>query len=206
MQKRIAYIFLGVLAVALATMLAEMLGSTPTLDENYLARLNNERIAKDAFLQGNAESPLPAAARDTFTRLPYYEPTADFKLEALFTPTTPDSLLGQLRAGTVTFTYNGRDYTLIAFWEEGKRQKLFIPFRDGTSGKETYGGGRYLSLPIANPQSNEPQPVELDFNYAYHPYCVYNPAYVCPVPPPQNRLEVAVTAGERLPQNTAKAD
>lgn len=199
LQKRITYIFLGILALVLVALLAEMLTDTAALDEQYLARLNNERVAKDAFLQGNAESPLPTVMRDTFTRLPYYAPTATFILQARYAATKPDSVGGLLRAGTLTFTYANREHRLTAFWETAKRDNLFIPFRDATSGTETYGGGRYLAIP-ATPAMLSGQSFQLDFNFAYHPYCVYNLEYVCPVPPPENKLDFAVRAGERLAQ------
>ena len=80
----------------------------------------------------------------------------------------------------------------------GGENGLFVPFTDATSGRETYGGGRYLDLP-----ERADGTYVLDFNAAYHPYCVYDPAYSCPVPPPENRLALAVTAGERLPSQTA---
>ena len=71
--------------------------------------------------------------------------------------------------------------------------ELFVPFRDATSGGETYGGGRYLDLPVA-PLGR----YALDFNRAYHPYCVYSDAYSCPLPPAENTMALAVRAGERL--------
>ena len=73
--------------------------------------------------------------------------------------------------------------------------RLFVPFRDATSGRETYGGGRYLDLDVAASGR-----YALDFNRAYHPYCVYDASWVCPFPPPENTLELPVTAGERLPE------
>src|SRR5687767_15749920 len=72
--------------------------------------------------------------------------------------------------------------------------RLFVPFGDLTNNKETYGGGRYLDL-TRTPTGY----YEIDFNRAYHPNCVYDPTWVCPVPPRENRLDVAIPAGERLP-------
>ena len=71
---------------------------------------------------------------------------------------------------------------------------LFLPFQDETSGRETYGAGRYLEVPVL-----EDGQLLLDFNYAYHPFCAYNPGYSCPIPPFENRLPVAIRAGERNP-------
>ena len=69
-----------------------------------------------------------------------------------------------------------------------------MPFRDGTSGVETYGGGRYLDLDVTLTGI-----YGLDFNLAYHPNCYFDDTWICPLPPPENRLETAVRAGERLP-------
>jgi uncharacterized protein (DUF1684 family) len=82
---------------------------------------------------------------------------------------------------------------------------LFLPFRDATSGVETYGGGRYLFDTVKNTDGGclEITPgsphVVIDFNYAYHPSCCYDPRWACPLAPPENRLALAVRAGERLP-------
>jgi uncharacterized protein len=75
---------------------------------------------------------------------------------------------------------------------------LFVPFRDTTSGVETYGSGRYVDVPFEDAD----ELVELDFNFAYNPSCAFSPAYDCPFPPPANRLSVAITAGEKLPSGT----
>ena len=67
----------------------------------------------------------------------------------------------------------------------------FLPFRDSTSGKTTYGAGRYIDL--------EPNPdgsVTIDFNMAYNPYCAYNDSYSCPLPPVENWLQIPIEAGE----------
>lgn len=75
---------------------------------------------------------------------------------------------------------------------EDLKDYLFIPFRDLTSSKTTYGGGRYLDFTI--PNSSE---VIIDFNLAYNPYCAYSHRYSCPIPPAENTLKVEITAGEK---------
>jgi uncharacterized protein len=109
---------------------------------------------------------------------------------------------GQLRqmsvAGQLVFEADGREQRLTAFrthTHHGEPATLFVPFRDATSGSETYGAGRYVDVPHADDE----EVVELDFNYAYNPTCVYSPAYDCPMPPPGNKLDVAVRAGEAMP-------
>jgi len=71
---------------------------------------------------------------------------------------------------------------------------VFVPFVDGTSGKETYPAGRYLDIPPTTTGL-----YEIDFNKAYNPYCAYNATYECPYPPPSNRLKVEIRAGEKAP-------
>jgi len=108
---------------------------------------------------------------------------------------------GQVRhmavAGDLVFEHDGNEHRLVAFLTHDAEgyESLFVPFRDATSGTETYGAGRYLDIPLDDPE----EPIELDFNFAYNPSCVYSPAYDCPYPPPQNRLPIAVRAGEMLP-------
>ena len=77
--------------------------------------------------------------------------------------------------------------------ETGDADALFVPFLDATSGTETYGAGRYLDL-----EPDEDGTWTLDFNLAYHPSCVYDPRFSCPLTPPENRLPLPVEAGERL--------
>jgi uncharacterized protein (DUF1684 family) len=71
---------------------------------------------------------------------------------------------------------------------------LFVPFKDMTNGKETYGGGRYLDLETTDIQNDS---VILDFNKAYNPYCAYSNGYSCPIPPKENHLAVSIEAGEK---------
>jgi uncharacterized protein (DUF1684 family) len=83
------------------------------------------------------------------------------------------------------------------YWIAGYGGGLFLPFRDATNASTTYGGGRYLydTIKGADLGAGNDELV-LDFNYAYHPSCCYNPRWVCPLAPPQNRLSFAVEAGE----------
>jgi len=78
--------------------------------------------------------------------------------------------------------------------QEKYKNYLFIPFKDATSGKETYGGGRYIDLEI--PKDTE---LIIDFNTAYNPYCAYSYRYSCPIPPKVNHLLIEINAGEKTP-------
>ncbi len=109
-------------------------------------------------------------------------------------PTSTGKIRDLESVGTLKFSWKGQPLRLTAFLEEGER-RLFVPFTDLTTGTETYAAGRYLNL---DPTATGIYVV--DFNAAYHPYCYYSDEFDCPFPPPENRLAIAVQAGERLPQ------
>lgn len=175
---------------------------------SYEAAVEQFRADKDGFFRSSDASPIPAAERADFTALPYFPVDPALRFEGLtLEPYTGDqpakfAMLtsdGQLRpaerAGVFRFPLDGADRTLTAYtFEGGEIGDLFVPFADATSGTETYGAGRYLDL-----EPDEDATYALDFNLAYHPSCVYDPRYSCPLPPAENRLPVRVEAGERLP-------
>ena len=90
---------------------------------------------------------------------------------------------------------------LILYWLLGYGGGVFLPFADATSGRETYGAGRYLldTIKGADLGSTPGGLTILDFNFAYNPSCAYSPRYVCPLAPSANRLPISVMAGERTP-------
>lgn len=158
---------------------------------------------RDSLFRSEA-SPLPPDQWAGFGGLPYFPYDSTFAVPASLVPslrqdtvqfpTTTGELRPLITAGHLVFEAGGVQRRLEAFQTVGDEAGLFVPFRDATSGRETYGGGRYLDLEL-DPSGR----YALDLNRAYHPYCVYDPTYSCPLPPPENTLELAVTAGERLP-------
>ena len=102
------------------------------------------------------------------------------------------------KAGEATFELDGTTYTLSIFDEEST---FLLPFRDKTNGKETYGGGRYIDIKIA-----QGKPIILDFNLAYNPNCAYgSDRFSCPIPPKENFLQLQIKAGEKsYKHSTAK--
>ncbi len=169
----------------------------------YKKVMLENRKQKVAFFKNGADSPIPDSLKSSFEGLFFYPPDLAFKAEADFVVAKGDKqvLLAEnsgegktyQKAGILTFKLSGQDCKLTAFYErENNGANLFIPFSDLTAGKETYGGGRYLEAKLVGDKAL------LDFNRAYHPYCVFNYSYVCPMPPEENKLNLKVRAGERL--------
>jgi len=122
------------------------------------------------------------------------QPYAGSEPTAFEIPTSDGKLRPAQRAGVLTFELAGEPRRLTAYtFEGGEDESLFVPFLDATSGTETYGAGRYLDL-----DPEEDGTYTLDFNLAYHPSCVYDPRFSCPLTPPENRLPIRIEAGERL--------
>jgi uncharacterized protein (DUF1684 family) len=165
------------------------------------------RKDKDDFFRTSDQSPLPAADRKGFAGLPYYPVDeslvfASLKLEpytgsepvSFQIPTSDNQLRPAERAGTFHFEVNGVPSSLTGYAFEGSESgSVFVPFLDQTSGSETYGAGRYLDL-----EREEDGTYALDFNLAYHPSCVYDARFSCPLTPAENRLGTRIEAGERL--------
>ncbi|UBV42956.1 DUF1684 domain-containing protein [Deinococcus taeanensis] len=129
------------------------------------------------------------------TALPQDE-SAEFRLE-----TNTGEARVMARYGEVTVPLPGGERTLTVFAPLGEErpERVFVPFRDATSGQATYGAGRYLDAPLDRQLGGDGALVRLDFNLAYHPYCAYGDGWTCPLPPRENWLPDAVTAGEKLP-------
>ena len=166
------------------------------------------RAEKDDYFRHGHDSPIPHDQRDEFGGLPYFAVDEALRFEGLALepydgneptsfqiPTSDGQLRDAERAGTLTFEHLGQAHRLTGYrFAAGGADSVFVPFLDATSGSETYGAGRYLDL--------EPDPGDgtyvLDFNLAYHPSCVYDPRFSCPLTPAENRLPVRIEAGERL--------
>lgn len=164
-----------------------------------LTYLEEHRAGKDEFFAGSHHSPLPPEDRANFEGLLYFD--ADERLVFTLDPVPADGAVIRVqtsdgqerqyrRAATVTFEVDGEQVRLTLYSTE--HPGYFIPFRDKTSGRETYGAGRYLDI-----DPNEDGTVTIDFNLAYNPYCAYNEAYSCPLPPVENWLQVPIEAGEK---------
>jgi uncharacterized protein (DUF1684 family) len=174
------------------------------------ARLLGFRAAKDRLFASHPSSPVPAAARRDFRGLAYWRHDPSLSLRLPLEPDieappldVPRSSAGPAmpyaRIGWVSFTVAGSEARLAVYWLNEYAGGIFIPFRDTTSGTETYGGGRYLwDSGKGADLGSEDDELVIDFNYAYHPSCVYDPIWSCPLAPPENWLTVPIRAGERL--------
>ena len=172
----------------------------------YVAEVEEERAAKDREFAAQSD-PVPPEKRDRLLPLPYYPPNLDYSVPAVLqlaeqrpifeVPTSTGVIRRMQRVGVLAFTLQGKPMTLGAFVEEGTQRinELFVPFADLTTGKETYPAGRYLYL-----QPTGTGIYTIDFNRAFNPYCAYNEKYDCPYPPPSNRLNVEILAGEKAPR------
>ena len=165
-----------------------------------MSDLTEFRAAKDDFFGTSDDSPLTRQQRGRFSGLRYYEESP-----ALVFDVKPDVLEERERITMQTSTGTEAVYERLAkirfhvgdtlceltIYRDPSTGSLFLPFRDATSGSETYGAGRYLEV-----EPTEHNTLIVDFNYAYNPYCAYNEQWVCPITPPENRLDVPIRAGE----------
>jgi uncharacterized protein (DUF1684 family) len=164
------------------------------------------RAAKDDLFRTHPQTPLAAHQRSAFAGLAYWPYDAAARVVARFEAeehagSPSGTEVAFRRIGWLHFRYQGQALSLGAHWIEGYAGGLFVPFRDATAGSETYGGGRYVLDTIKSADLGSDVAtgtVILDFNYAYHPSCAYDPRWVCPLAPPENRLPIAVRAGEKL--------
>ena len=160
------------------------------------------RTAKDSLFR-STDSPLLPAHQAGFEGLAYfpYDSALVFALpldpalqrDTLRLATSTGAPRDYIRFGHLSFPLGDLRHRLTVFQPTDGDTRLFLPFADATNGHGTYRAGRYLDF---EPSSDGRY--VLDLNYAYHPYCVYNPAYSCPLPPAENRIETLVRAGERL--------
>lgn len=179
--------------------------SGPASETQARREIETLRRDKDRNLQSAADSPIPVAERADFKGLKYFPIDPSYRVEAEL-----KHYQGNEKVQMLTSSGQQQEYVRYGYFEfkvgtqtckldvfkptflGPNTNHLFIPFRDATSGKESYGAGRYLEL-AETPDTR----YTLDFNLAYNPYCAYNKQYSCPLPPKQNTLAVEIRAGEK---------
>jgi uncharacterized protein (DUF1684 family) len=174
--------------------------------------LDRFRRGRDELFKTHPQSPIEPEERESFRGLQYFEHNPAYRVRAkledgdgaelLIDTGGEDGAVRYRRSGRLVFELGGEPCRLTVLSLVQYAGGLFVPFRDATSGRETYGGGRYLFdtakdtdglvLEIT-PGSTE---VVIDFNYAYNASCAYSPRWACPLAPPENFLKVPVRAGE----------
>jgi uncharacterized protein (DUF1684 family) len=169
------------------------------------SRLAGYRDRRDSFFREHENSPLTDEQKASFEGLRYYPENPDLSLtlavddsgpgvgETIQVGTLDGNAKEYVRAGRIHFEADGQPVTLSVF-KDKERGRYFMPFRDGTAGKECYAVGRYLD-PKARPDGT----LVVDFNLAYNPYCAYNTGWTCPIPPFENITKVPIRAGEMDP-------
>jgi len=178
------------------------LGTDPAM---AWARWREER---DELFRTHPESPIPASDRAGFRGLDYFPYDPTWRVEGIVeTVDRSASEIGHSSAGTTLF----RDFAVVHFatpsgaaslrllWLETYGGGVFLPFRDETNGSRTYGGGRYL-LDTAKGADlgHRADRIVLDFNFSFHPSCVHDHRWSCPLAPADNHLAIGIEAGERL--------
>ncbi len=172
------------------------------------------RAGRNALFRDHPQSPLPEAERRRFSGLPHftYDPRWRFVVDTVAVD-REDGFTAELGSdGSLHLKPCARTVGLSPFLRceltlfrlGGYGGGLFLPFRDGTAGTGTYGGGRYLLDTVKSADLGlEDGRLVLDFNFAYHPSCCYAPRWTCPLAPRENHLDVSIAVGERLPQTAS---
>jgi uncharacterized protein (DUF1684 family) len=213
MRRAISAVLLGA-ALALPACTGGSVTMSPVPPpRSWESDVASTRRARDAAFSTDPDSPIPRLERGTFHGLTYFPPDPAWRYagwieryahpEPIAMVTTAGKPRPCERWGRVTFLREGRVhalqvYRLLDLPERHGGEGLFLPFKDQTTGKDTYAAGRYVDL-----DGPDGGPFVLDFNLAYNPSCAYGEPerFQCPVTPAENRLPIAVTAGERGPDH-----
>ncbi|MGA2504097.1 MAG: DUF1684 domain-containing protein [Anaerolineales bacterium] len=165
-----------------------------------MTRLESFRAEKDEFFAKHLQSPLTHAQKHEFKGLKYYPENPGLRLEIpvevfptqenVSIQTTGDEPQLYKRYGRLKFEVEGQGAELTVY---SNQDGFFLPFVDSLAGKETYPAGRYIEV-----EQLKNGKFLVDFNLAYNPYCAYNDAWSCPLTPAENRLKVAIRAGEKI--------
>lgn len=183
---------------------------TQQIDQAYRQQIEQSRQQKDDFFKTSKQSPLTEKQRKKFQGLSYFPVDERYKVEArlewlpvkqtVIIQTSSGKRSRYFRKATAYVSLHGKDYQLQLLQPDkpfphppGFDRTLHLAFVDQTSGKETYGGGRYLEVDAKEGSMS----AVLDFNKAYNPFCAYNPEFDCILPLPENALTTSVEAGER---------
>ena len=169
-------------------------------EPTYLSKAKDFQYKMNIEFSDQQTSPLTKEDFVTFSHLDFFPIQEKYRVKAHFTKlenqqpfemlTTTSRLAKYIKYGIADFTLDNKKLKLTIYQSVDDKKYLFLPYFDKTSGKESYSGGKYIEL--EQPKNDT---IIIDFNQAYNPYCAYNHKYSCPIPPDENRLDVAVIAG-----------
>lgn len=189
-------------------LLVSTIGLKAQVTSDYSQKLNAHRAASNQEFGDTATSILPDSVVLNFKGLNYYPPNPKFNITANFKKaigntfemmTSSGKMKKFRRYGFLNFELDNQPYQLPIYQnmrlmkQEKYKDYIFIPFTDQTNGLETYGGGRYIEAKKPTGKT-----YNLDFNYAFNPYCHYTDGYSCPIPPKENYLDLEIKAGEKI--------
>jgi len=168
------------------------------------------RETRDELFRTHPQSPIPAPERAAFAGLVYYEYDPALRVSGTLmgrpaarieVPASTGEPVAFTSMGACRFELGGAERSVDAYWLDAYGGGVFLPFRDATAGRETYGAGRYLldTVKGADLGPSGADGLVLDFNFAYNPSCAYDPSWACPLAPAANRLGIEVRGGERMP-------
>lgn len=170
-------------------------------DDDYIREIEEFREDKHVFFKTSSISPFVEQGIE-YEPVIFYKPNPDYKVnaklekltsrETIAIPNSDGSQTRYLKFAFAKFQLGGQSHALLILKALGFGNQYLTAFADETSALTTYGGGRYLDVVIGKSDQ-----VELDFNKAYNPYCAYSSAYLCPLPPRENFLAIAIEAGEK---------
>ncbi len=172
--------------------------------EDYREKIETERERQFKYIRFNAESPLTEEQKRGLKSLKFYAIDPAYRVKARLlpieikkvreVPLTDGSTERYLEHSWAEFELGGKTnkVLLLQSLSESDMRNFFLAFADETSGKETYGGGRYLNV-----RQDGKNSITIDFNLAFNPYCAYNPDFACPLPPRENILGIAIPVGEK---------
>lgn len=169
------------------------------------------RETRDGLFRNHPQSPLGADAQRRFEGLPLFDYDPSLRLAVDLVPASDagphsvpagaDGTVGLMPFARTRGLEDRVGGELTLYWMSGYGGGVFLPFQDATSGRQTFGGGRYVldTIKSADLGQDAKGRTIVDFNFAYNPSCAYSDRWICPLSPPENQLPAAVRAGERMP-------
>jgi uncharacterized protein len=179
----------------------------PVSGQSFRQEIENHRTQYKEKFAYSTSAPIKES---DLKYLRFFFPDSTYRVRATFEPTPSSQPFDMptysgmkkefVKYGELHFILNGKEHTLSVYSNLALRaipqykNHLFLPFKDLTNARESYGGGRYIDLETTDIKDSV---VLLDFNKAYNPYCAYSDGFNCPIPPQENHLPVRIEAGEQ---------